>query len=650
MAFDPTFGGMLLPPDFLIDPLGVSWRGLQGAKGDKGDIGPPGPAGSTNTLGTASPNNITAAGGTNPTLTVTGTGNGALVLRGLGTSGINIGSTTSGNVAQFLAAATNGDTLLITQPAAAGTPIKFSPLNAASGGFNFTGQFAINRNWTYSGTNAVILNQPFAINETISGTSANTTQYNVNTLTMQYTGFHTSQGTYGFAVRGLVGAGSNMRTNVPLAVTANQNGQPLKTTSLAWQPNHAYSTVGEAAVNGGNLYQVQVAGTSASSGGPTGTGNPIVDGTVQWSFEDVAANTNYQVAFAPLATANYNLGGVAGAPVGSNFGMVGGAGLQTGATFYVQNVCMELDDFIQPGASATRDATIQLVKEGGQGLVQDWGISFGGGVGHTWRNPLVFQTAVDPNGVGIRVHDESVGTIQTMAGFIDCLMCSPTGTNTTAGALVTGGGGYILRSANAQWLGSGDHQMGNALFHISANALTIDMGYQLLTAVGATSGGTNWTTGMVAVDDFGNVGIVTAAAGVPSSVNIAGQPKTYVATASVPGGAVTWHAMTPNALIPTATGSASVPTNFTTASETYTAGTTLNLGTGTATAINIGSATGLVGFFGATAQAKNTGWAAMTGTPDKATAFATSTVTLAQLAGRVMSLQAAITALGAIGA
>lgn len=47
--------------------------------------------------------------------------------------------------------------------------------------------------------------------------------------------------------------------------------------------------------------------------------------------------------------------------------------------------------------------------------------------------------------------------------------------------------------------------------------------------------------------------------------------------------------------------------------------------------------------------ARDTGWTAMTGTPDKATAFATSTVTLAQLAGRVMQLQASLTTHGLIG-
>lgn len=47
--------------------------------------------------------------------------------------------------------------------------------------------------------------------------------------------------------------------------------------------------------------------------------------------------------------------------------------------------------------------------------------------------------------------------------------------------------------------------------------------------------------------------------------------------------------------------------------------------------------------------ARQTGWTAMTGTPDLASTFATSSVTLAQLAGRVMSLQAALTTHGLIG-
>lgn len=47
--------------------------------------------------------------------------------------------------------------------------------------------------------------------------------------------------------------------------------------------------------------------------------------------------------------------------------------------------------------------------------------------------------------------------------------------------------------------------------------------------------------------------------------------------------------------------------------------------------------------------AQDTGWTAMTGTTNKATSYDTSTVTLAQLAGRVMALQAALTTHGLLG-
>ncbi len=48
--------------------------------------------------------------------------------------------------------------------------------------------------------------------------------------------------------------------------------------------------------------------------------------------------------------------------------------------------------------------------------------------------------------------------------------------------------------------------------------------------------------------------------------------------------------------------------------------------------------------------ARDTGWTAMTGTPDEATAYATGSVTLPQLAGRVAAIQAALTTHGLIGA
>lgn len=51
----------------------------------------------------------------------------------------------------------------------------------------------------------------------------------------------------------------------------------------AWALSTAY-TVGQQAYNGTNVYVVTGAGTSASSGGPTGTTSPITDGTVTWAY------------------------------------------------------------------------------------------------------------------------------------------------------------------------------------------------------------------------------------------------------------------------------------------------------------------------------------------------------------------------------
>ena len=51
----------------------------------------------------------------------------------------------------------------------------------------------------------------------------------------------------------------------------------------AWAATTAYS-LGQRVVNGGNIYEVITAGTSAGSGGPTGTAADITDGTVHWKY------------------------------------------------------------------------------------------------------------------------------------------------------------------------------------------------------------------------------------------------------------------------------------------------------------------------------------------------------------------------------
>lgn len=51
----------------------------------------------------------------------------------------------------------------------------------------------------------------------------------------------------------------------------------------AWSASNAFA-VGQYCTNGGNSYQCTTAGTSAASGGPSGTGTGISDGTVKWSY------------------------------------------------------------------------------------------------------------------------------------------------------------------------------------------------------------------------------------------------------------------------------------------------------------------------------------------------------------------------------
>ncbi|MFC0384320.1 hypothetical protein [Muricoccus vinaceus] len=57
--------------------------------------------------------------------------------------------------------------------------------------------------------------------------------------------------------------------------------------AFAWGASTAYS-IGDRVANGGNQYRATAAGTSAASGGPSGTGASITDGGVTWAYEGVA--------------------------------------------------------------------------------------------------------------------------------------------------------------------------------------------------------------------------------------------------------------------------------------------------------------------------------------------------------------------------
>jgi hypothetical protein len=62
-------------------------------------------------------------------------------------------------------------------------------------------------------------------------------------------------------------------------LTVGLNG----TVAPAWVGNTAYTT-GLYRANGVNIYKCVTGGTSAASGGPTGTGTGITDGTAEWDW------------------------------------------------------------------------------------------------------------------------------------------------------------------------------------------------------------------------------------------------------------------------------------------------------------------------------------------------------------------------------
>lgn len=63
-------------------------------------------------------------------------------------------------------------------------------------------------------------------------------------------------------------------------------------TPAAWAATTAY-TVGQYVTNSSNIYRCITAGTSAGTGGPTGTTADITDGTVHWAYVQAVSAGNY---------------------------------------------------------------------------------------------------------------------------------------------------------------------------------------------------------------------------------------------------------------------------------------------------------------------------------------------------------------------
>lgn len=65
--------------------------------------------------------------------------------------------------------------------------------------------------------------------------------------------------------------------------SAGTNSHEQGLVAQTWAASTPFA-VGVQVGNGGNVYRCTTAGTSASSGGPTGTGASITDGTATWAY------------------------------------------------------------------------------------------------------------------------------------------------------------------------------------------------------------------------------------------------------------------------------------------------------------------------------------------------------------------------------
>jgi len=86
-------------------------------------------------------------------------------------------------------------------------------------------------------------------------------------------------GTMGRYRQGDVVMNANAAAAAAAGWVATNNGRLAR----AWVASTAY-VVGQVRENGGNIYRCVTAGTSAGSGGPTGTGTAIADGTAAWNY------------------------------------------------------------------------------------------------------------------------------------------------------------------------------------------------------------------------------------------------------------------------------------------------------------------------------------------------------------------------------
>jgi len=428
-------------------------------------------------LGSGQTNYIQVTGAAaNPTIQVAGGGtNGAMLLRSQGTGAINLGSVTSGNILQLVAAATNGDTLTVTQPATAGGTINFDAVQGtASGGFLFRRFVQMANPITLSGTMAT---SPlwFNFGNNISGT--NTVQQGY----MSWIGSNSDTATPN------AGAGSLTLLNVQDRLATGWGGSRVGVAANL-------STIG--ATTGGALSLIGISGLSVQ----------------QFNAGGVSAG---------FGTTQFGVGG--------NFGGVLGVGMTASATYMRGQTGLEIDVHALAGSSLTAQVGLQIVHDGAhavQGTVTDVALRIADQTSATigWKDAITVGTydsrwPVDPNGYVFQLQN-GVGLVPSGAGGIDLLQAAWSGMGPE-------GGGFAFRSVGASGIGataidgSGGIKIGSGYINANSSGIVIDAPLFVLSGTPTVvAGGTNYTTGDLVADGFGNLFTATAAAGVVTAVSV----------------------------------------------------------------------------------------------------------------------------------
>ena len=88
---------------------------------------------------------------------------------------------------------------------------------------------------------------------------------------------------------GQVDADGDVRVWKSSGLGSGTTAQTIRYGPLDWEATKAYSVDEEVTNDSGKIYVCDTAGTSAGSGGPTGTGANITDGTARWDYVGTAS-------------------------------------------------------------------------------------------------------------------------------------------------------------------------------------------------------------------------------------------------------------------------------------------------------------------------------------------------------------------------